>query len=64
MMCDFNFDPVMIDKVKDICPLDKNNLFTCKVLTTWCPESISKVAQINKALSEHINSDATSDHNK
>jgi len=58
IICDFNFDKILQERMKNICPLNKEKLFVHQVIQDWCPTLLSKLDDIRAALKEKAEGNA------
>ena len=52
MMVDYNFSPVAIQRIQEINPKDKNNLFIHQVIKIWGPQLQAQISQMKQKLSQ------------
>lgn len=51
-ICDFNFNPLAQKYVKEIEPLDEENLFIHQVINEWGPNLVAKIDKLKAMLKE------------
>jgi len=52
MMVDYNFSPIAIQRIQEINPKDKNNLFINQVIKIWGPQFQAQISQMKQKLSQ------------